>query len=98
MILWLPNAEGHWAIGREIVIDASRARNCMALINDPRGFPGGKTANVMSVQVLDCATGQLHLFIITRRPVKAGEELLLDYGKVRMHACMLAEAMIKVHT
>ncbi|EIE22308.1 hypothetical protein COCSUDRAFT_56002 [Coccomyxa subellipsoidea C-169] len=71
----------HWAIGREIVIDASRARNCLALINDPRGFPGGKMANVMSVQVLDCATGQLHLFIITKRPVKAGEELLLDYGK-----------------
>lgn len=47
----LVHAENHWAKDQEIIIDASRARNCLALINDAKGFlDKEKKSNVMSFQ------------------------------------------------
>ena len=85
--LHLLPAEGHWAIGKDIIVDAAKARNCLALINDAQGFPGkGKEPNVVAVQILDRATSELHMFFITMRAVEKGEELLLEYGKVSLPA------------
>ncbi len=50
--IMLVHAEDHWAKDQEIIIDASRARNCLALINDAKGFlDKEKKSNVMSFQV-----------------------------------------------
>jgi hypothetical protein len=84
LVLMFP-AEGHWAAGKDIIVDAAKARNCLALINDAKGFPGkGKKPNVVSFQILDHATSQLHIFFTTTRAVKKGEELLLDYSEVSL--------------
>ena len=81
------NAVGHWAAGKDIIVDAAKARNCLALINDARGFPGeGKEHNVVSVQILDRATSELHIFFVTMHAVEKDEELLLEYGKVSLPA------------
>lgn len=70
-----------------MIVDAAKARNCLALINDARGFPGeGKEHNVVSVQILDRATSELHIFFVTMHAVEKGEELLLEYGKVSLPA------------
>jgi hypothetical protein len=54
-------AEGHWTSGKEIIVDAAKAHNCLALINDAQGFPGeGKKANLVSFQLMDRATSDFY--------------------------------------
>ncbi|BDA51437.1 hypothetical protein COCOBI_18-3150 [Coccomyxa sp. Obi] len=75
----LPN--GHWAKDTQLIVDASKAGNCLSLINDARGFRPGKQPNVTFIQTHDRATSELHIFLVTQRPIKKGHEILLDYGE-----------------
>lgn len=34
------------------------------------------------MQTHDLATSELHIFLVTKRTIKKGQEILLDYGEV----------------
>lgn len=44
-------ADGHWAKEQQLIVDASKAGNCLSLINDARGFRPGKQPNATFIQV-----------------------------------------------
>ncbi|CAL8466238.1 g5774 [Coccomyxa elongata] len=73
--------DGHWAKGQQLIVDASKAGNCLSLINDARGFRPRKQPNASFIQTHDRATSELHIFLVTKRTIKKGQEILLDYGE-----------------
>ncbi|KAJ3205824.1 hypothetical protein HDU67_008622 [Dinochytrium kinnereticum] len=63
-------------------IDAERAGNEARMINDYRGVVGVKRPNVEFHLYRDLKTGEVRMGIwALSKPIGAGEELLLSYGK-----------------
>lgn len=74
---------GLWSEGQELVVDPAKSGNALRFINDCIGMPKGQTKSVATVEVFDFATLRPHIFFFTVAPVKANQELLMDYGEVR---------------
>ena len=68
----------------ELVVDPYRAGNALRYINDCQGMPGGLTKNVATVEVFDHDTLRPHILFFTVEAVLAGQEVLMDYGEVRL--------------
>ena len=63
-------------------MDPAKSGNALRFINDCIGMPKGQTKSVAPVEVFDFATLRPHIFFFTVAPVKANQELLMDYGEV----------------
>ncbi len=42
------------------------------------------------MQTHDLATSELHIFLVTKRTIKKGQEILLDYGEVSIQLIQIA--------
>lgn len=73
---------GFWTDHKDLIVDPARAGNLLRFINDYVGIPGGVTCSAHMVEVIDRATLRPHIFCFTFTPVRAGTEILLDYGDV----------------
>ncbi|KAJ3112037.1 hypothetical protein HDU96_005040 [Phlyctochytrium bullatum] len=63
-------------------IDAEKAGNEARMINDYRGVPGAVRPNVEFQTYRNAKTGEIRMGIFSlSKPIRAGEELLLSYGK-----------------
>ncbi len=65
-----------------LVVDPAAGGNMLRYVNDAMGFPEGYRNTVATVEVFDYATLRPHIFFYTTEDIKAGEELLMDYGVV----------------
>ncbi|EIE18142.1 hypothetical protein COCSUDRAFT_60516 [Coccomyxa subellipsoidea C-169] len=74
-----------------LVVDPAAGGNMLRYVNDAIGFPEGYRNTVATVEVFDYATLRPHIFFYTTEDVKAGEELLMDYG-VEFHRFIKSEA------
>lgn len=74
---------GQWTDNKDLVVDPAKAGNVLRFINDYMGFGEDVVNNVTWVEVFDLGTLRPHIFIFTVANIRAGEEILLDYGNVR---------------
>lgn len=73
---------GLWTEGRDLVVDPAKAGNMLRYVNDVECLGGRRAKNVEMVEFFDHNTLRPHSFFFTVAPVRAGRELLLDYGNV----------------
>lgn len=55
----------------------------LRFVNDFNGFGDGVVNNATMIEIFDFATLRPHTFVFTVAGIRAGQEILLDYGDVR---------------
>lgn len=63
-------------------MDPAKAGNLLRFVNDFDGFGDGVVNNATMIEVFDFATLRPHIFFFMVAEIRAGEEILLDYGDV----------------
>ncbi|CAL8462731.1 g2264 [Coccomyxa elongata] len=71
---------GLWTDNKDLVVDAARAGNMLRFVNDFDGFRDGVVNNATMIEIFDFATLRPHTFFFTVADIRAGQEILLDYG------------------
>ncbi len=64
------------------MVDPVKAGNMLRFVNDFAGVGDGVVNNAMMIEIFDFATLRPHIMFFTTVDVRAGEEILLDYGDV----------------
>lgn len=77
-----------WTGETDLVVDPAKAGNMLRFMNDKEGMDAfyGRAdfPNVTVVEAEDQATLLPHMFVFATRDIEAGEELIFDYGDVRL--------------